>query len=136
MGYHFNDLPRAYRAHAHGHVAPREDGGKKGCGGPVACAQCRLERAYVELKEKYEQLDRQAVALAAPAPAPVAPQPTKLTPSPRTLPPSRVADKPAPALAPVAEAQIREQTATAEAIFDPFVRAEIQKENQGNQNAE
>lgn len=33
----------------HGHVIPRNDGRREGCGGPSVCRQCRQAKAYFDL---------------------------------------------------------------------------------------
>jgi hypothetical protein len=44
-------------ATGHGHVVPRNDGRKDGCGGLVSCKICRMERDYFEnLKQKEKSL--------------------------------------------------------------------------------
>lgn len=54
----WSDFPLSYMMLAHGQVAPREDGVKSRCGGPAMCAQCKLEKLYLDLLENYRQESR------------------------------------------------------------------------------
>lgn len=36
----------------HGHVVPRNDGKKEGCGGPLRCRQCHIEKSYFEAMQQ------------------------------------------------------------------------------------
>lgn len=42
---------RGQAAYGHGHVIPRNDGRKEGCGGIHACGSCRKAKAYFDMME-------------------------------------------------------------------------------------
>lgn len=45
----------------HGHVIPRNDGRKEGCGGVTSCKICRMEKQYFENLEQKEKEDGQSI---------------------------------------------------------------------------
>lgn len=45
----------------HGHVIPRNDGRREGCGGVTSCKICRMEKQYFENLEQKEKEDGQSI---------------------------------------------------------------------------